>query len=143
MARTVSEKSVLHTKQTNKQKNIVGEKMVKKKKSSLKSVSSLITQWPSSGLGLLSRKEEITSNHVLKQNKVQEPSQSLQKSSGSGMLQQRSGLYSYYLQWKNKRAIIQENVNQITIYCYRSAQIPLTFADTNEYPSMQYLSQSI
>lgn len=66
-------RSVLHRKN-------VGEKMVKKKKkSSMKSVSSLITQWPSSGLGLLNRKEEITSNHVLKKNKVQEPNKSLQK----------------------------------------------------------------
>lgn len=57
----------------------MGEKVFKKKKSSMRSVSSFITQRPSSGLGLLSRKEEITSNHIPKQNKVQEPNESLQK----------------------------------------------------------------
>lgn len=45
----------------------------------MRSVSSLITQQPISGLGLLSRKEEITSNHIPKHNKVQEPNKSLQK----------------------------------------------------------------
>lgn len=45
----------------------------------MRSVSSLIAQQPSSGFGLLSRKEEITSNHIPKENKVQEPNKSLQE----------------------------------------------------------------
>lgn len=43
------------------------------------SVSPLITQQPRSGLGLLSRKKEITSHHTPKENKVQETNESLQK----------------------------------------------------------------
>lgn len=45
----------------------------------MRSVSSLITQQPSLGLGQLGRKGEITSNHIPKENKVQEPNESLQK----------------------------------------------------------------
>lgn len=59
--------------------NVVKKKKKPNKKRSMRSVSSLITQWPSSELGLLRRKEEITPNHIPKQNKVQEPNESRQK----------------------------------------------------------------